>query len=645
MDRKQGCLSIESENIFPIIKKWLYTEQDIFFRELISNAADAITKLKKLIEIKECNPITEPSKIEIILNEKEKTIKFIDNGIGMTPEEIDQYINLIAFSGANDFLKKYAGKTNDDQIIGHFGLGFYSAFMVAEKVTINSLSWQKDAKPVYWECNNEMKFAMSQGHKQQRGTEITLYLNTNYHYLQPKRTHAIIEKYFQFFPIDISLSYIGNDNDDKNSYGTCLVNNIKPLWANRPDKCTHEDYIEFYHKVFKDHDAPLFWIHLYEEELGIKGILFFRNMRNPAKAIDGTVRLYNNQVFVADNTKEVVPDFILLQNGILDCKNLPLLVSRSALQCDDYVNAVSNYLTEQVAYKLYGMFTCEREYYEQFWPDLNPFIKYGCLKNKLFSSLMTKCVIFQTIHNRYVTLKEHLATIKAEHENEVFYVSDEVQQAPYINMFKNAGIDALILTHVIDQPLIRKLEMIHQELHFNRIDSDFSNILKVNLTKQQEAELAKDEQIIKELFSKLSLKNDISLKAEKLKNPEIASIITLDEKSRRIRDTVEFYGATGINLDALDCAKETLLLNINNILIQFLIENPGHEITDIFCRQLYDLACLGQEKLEAEEMAEFIIRSNKIMGLLCQYMNLQSLNESRIFSKFTKSTEVQDEQT
>ena len=622
----RGELSIESRNIFPIIKKWLYSEQDIVFRELISNASDAIIKLSKLKETGFFKKDVGKPLIEITVDVVQKTIRFTDNGIGMTQDEIDKYINQMAYSGASDFVNTYMKSEGSDNIIGHFGLGFYSAFMMADRVSIDSLSWQEGAIPAHWECGNDMQYQMSAGSYSRRGTSITLHMDALGSYASPSFTEKIIKKYFAYFPLDIRLTYVEPEPDGaetkdskKEPYGSREVNDTSPLWLKNPDECTQDEYVAFYHKAFEDRNDPMFWMHLDNRDLGIKGIIYFRKTNEETQSVDGTFYIYGNQVFVAQNIKEIVPDFVMLQNGIIDCANLPLLVSRSELQNDEQVQAISRWLTEEVTKKMNGLFLAERDVYERCWPHLNAFVKYGCLKNKFFSSVMTKYVIFKTLAGNYQTIREHLERIKDSHENEIFYVSDDIQQAHYIKLFKRAGLDALLMDHVIDQPFIRKLEMFTQGLHFNRIDSDFSGIFRETVPESQAAsvnsQIARLMDIVTEVLGKEAEKLDI--KIEKLTLPEVSALITLNEQARRVRDMAELYGAVGVNLNQFADMKKTFLLNLGNKLIQFVLQHPSDGKSSLIVRQLYDLARLGQESLEAVDMADFIERSNTALELLC----------------------------
>ncbi len=548
---KQGNLSINSENLFPIIKKWLYSDHDIFFRELISNGCDAVTKVKKLEIMGEYQlEDNEKFKIQVIVNPDDKTLKFIDNGIGMTDEEVEEYITQIAFSGATDFLEKYKDKTNEDQIIGHFGLGFYSAFMVADKVTIDTLSWQKDAKPVHWECDGDSEYSISEGTRTERGTEITLYLNEeSLEFANEYKAREVIEKYCSFMPVEIYLTKEGNEpeyetideadvkpedtvvehivepaktEEREKEDGTKetveitperkrakiirrpqLLNDVHPLWTKHPNDCTEDEYKEFYRKVFMDYKEPLFWIHLnMDYPFNLKGILYFPKINYEYESIEGKIKLYNNQVFIADNIKEVIPEFLMLLKGVIDCPDLPLNVSRSALQNDGFVRKISDYITKKVADRLSGMFKTDRENYEKYWDDINPFIKFGCIKDQKFNEKMKDFIIYKNLEGKYITLDDYLEAAKEKHENQVFYVTDEVQQSQYINMFKNESLDALILKHNIDQPFITNLEQAKEGVKFRRIDTDLADIFKEAPSEEETKALEEDTTKLTDIFKK-----------------------------------------------------------------------------------------------------------------------------------------------
>ena len=664
MSKEHGNLSINSQNIFPIIKKWMYSDHDIFYRELVSNACDAITKLKKLSMIGEYEaPDDIEYKVEIKLSAKDKTIKIIDNGIGMTKEEVDEYINQIAFSGAEAFLEKYKDKANDDQIIGHFGLGFYSAFMVADQVTIDTLSFKDGAESVHWSCDGGTEYDISEGTKTTPGTEITLYLNEDsYEFANEYKAKEVLDKYCSFMPVPIFVTNedAGEQTEEipeeevtekdtvldtfikdavteevEKEDGTketvekvpakkmakivkrpVAINDIHPLWTKHPNECSDEDYKEFYRKVFHDYKEPLFWIHLnMDYPFNLKGILYFPKINTEYESIEGTIKLYNNQVFVADNIKEVIPEFLLLLKGVIDCPDLPLNVSRSALQNDGFVKKISDYITKKVADKLSGMCKTDKENYEKYWDDINPFIKFGCLKDEKFAEKMNDYIIFKNLDGKYLTLKECLEENKEKHENTVFYVTDEIEQSQYINMFKNEGIDAVILTHNIDQPFITNMESKNENLKFKRIDADLSDSFK--------EETSKDE--LKDMTEKLSKtfkdalgKENLTVNVEKLKDASISSMITLSEESRRMQDMMKMYGMAGMNPNMFGAEGQTLVLNANNDLVKYVAEHTDGENTKIICEQLYDLAMLSHAPLSPEQMTGFIARSNKIMELLAK---------------------------
>ena len=664
MSKEHGNLSINSQNIFPIIKKWMYSDHDIFYRELVSNACDAITKLKKLSMIGEYEaPDDIEYKVEIKLSAKDKTIKIIDNGIGMTKEEVDEYINQIAFSGAEAFLEKYKDKANDDQIIGHFGLGFYSAFMVADQVTIDTLSFKDGAESVHWSCDGGTEYDISEGTKTTPGTEITLYLNEDsYEFANEYKAKEVLDKYCSFMPVPIFVTNedAGEQTEEipeeevtekdtvldtfikdavteevEKEDGTketveivpakkmakivkrpVAINDIHPLWTKHPNECSDEDYKEFYRKVFHDYKEPLFWIHLnMDYPFNLKGILYFPKINTEYESIEGTIKLYNNQVFVADNIKEVIPEFLLLLKGVIDCPDLPLNVSRSALQNDGFVKKISDYITKKVADKLSGMCKTDKENYEKYWDDINPFIKFGCLKDEKFAEKMNDYIIFKNLEGKYLTLKECLEENKEKHENTVFYVTDEVEQSQYINMFKNEGIDAVILTHNIDQPFITNMESKNENLKFKRIDADLSDSFK--------EETSKDE--LKDMTEKLSKtfkdalgKENLTVNVEKLKDASISSMITLSEESRRMQDMMKMYGMAGMDPNMFGAEGQTLVLNANNDLVKYVAEHADGENTKIICEQLYDLAMLSHAPLSPEQMTGFIARSNKIMELLAK---------------------------
>lgn len=695
MAERHGSLSINSENIFPIIKKWLYSDHDIFFRELISNGSDAITKLKKLEGIGEY--VFEEGrehKIEVIVNPEEKTLKFIDNGIGMTAEEVEEYINQIAFSGATDFIEKYKDKTNDDQIIGHFGLGFYSAFMVADEVHIDTLSYKEGSKPVHWECDGGTEYDMEEGGRDVVGTEVTLYLNEDcLSFCNEYKAREVIQKYCSFMPVNIYLNKANGEPEyetilpeeltDKDTVVETVIEEAKteektdedgktetvelsprteklkivkrpvplnethPLWAKHPNECTREDYIEFYRKVFQDYKEPLFWIHLnMDYPFNLKGILYFPKINMEYESIEGTIKLYNNQVFIADNIKEVIPEFLMLLKGVIDCPDLPLNVSRSALQNDGFVKKISDYISKKVADKLSGMCKTDKEEYEKYWDDINPFIKFGCLKDDKFCEKMTDYILFKNLDGKYMTLPECLEVAKSDPDEEgsgavdesgekveteivedadkekkektIYYVTDEVQQSQYINMFKEAKMDAVILKDNIDQPFLTQLESKNEFVHFQRIDGDLTDSLKEETSEELEKELEKKTESISEVFQKALDKKELKVKVEQLKNKDISAMITLSEESRRMKDMMKAYSMPGMDMGMFGQEGETLVLNANNSLVEYILDGKEGENIPMICQQLYDLAKLQQAPLAPEAMTKFVERSNKIMMLLAK---------------------------
>lgn len=665
MAEKHGNLSINSENIFPIIKKWLYSDHDIFFRELVSNGCDAITKLKKLSLMGEYEiPDDNEFKINVIANSEDKTLKFIDNGIGMTADEVNEYINQIAFSGAEAFLNQYKDKTNEDQIIGHFGLGFYSAFMVADKVTIDTLSYKEGVTPVHWECDGGTEFDMADGSRETRGTEITLYLNEeSLEFANEYRAKEVLQKYCSFMPVEI---YIENPNaepqydtidesevtdkdtvvetiveeakteEKENEDGTKEtvevspaktkakilrrpqpVNDVSPLWTKHPNECTDDEYKEFYRNVFNDYKEPLFWIHLnMDYPFNLKGILYFPKLNTQYDSLEGTIKLYNNQVFIADNIKEVIPEFLMLLKGVIDCPDLPLNVSRSALQNDGFVKKISDYITKKVADKLSGMCKTDKESYEKYWDDISPFIKFGCLKDEKFCEKMSDYILFKNIDGKYLTLPECLEENAEKHKDTIFYVTDEVQQSQYINMFRNEGIDAVLLTHNIDEPFITHLEQKNENVHFLSIDSDLTDTFKEETSDDDET-FKNDSDTLSEIFKKALGNDNLDVKVEKLKNENISSLVTLSEQNRRMQDMMKMYGMSGMDNDMFG-NNVTLTLNYNNALVKYVLNNKESENIDIFCQQLYDLAMISHKQLSPDEMTKFIERSNKIMMMIAE---------------------------
>lgn len=679
---KKGTLSIDSENIFPIIKKWVYSDHDIFVRELVSNGCDAITKLKKLDMMGEYElPEGYKPKIEVIVNPEEKTMKFIDNGLGMTAEEVEEYITQIAFSGATQFLEKYKDKTTEDDMIGHFGLGFYSAFMVADEVQIDTLSYKEGAKPVHWASEGGTEYEMQEGNKTTVGTEITLYLNEDsLEFANEYRAREVLERYCSFMPVEIFLSkanaepeYDTIDEDDVLDTDTVVehiteepkegeegepkkkakivrrpvsISNTHPLWTKNPSECTKDDYIDFYRKVFMDYKEPLFWIHLnMDYPFNLKGILYFPKINTEYDSIEGKIKLYNNQVFIADNIKEVIPEFLMVLKGVIDCPDLPLNVSRSALQNDGFVNKVADYISKKVADKLNGMFKTDRENYEKYWDDISPFIKFGCLKDEKFGEKMKNSMLYKNLDHKYMTLEDIIkeakgeeadaakteetkaeetktdaeeskdADAKEEEKTRIFYVTDEVQQSQYINMFKAQGQDAIILTHNIDSAFITYLEQKHQEVQFLRIDADVHDSLKDEVAEDEKEEFQKTTDSLVEIFRKELGNEKLDVKVEKLKDENVASMAVLSEENRRMQEMMKMYGMGGMDASMFG-SQATLVLNANHPLVQFLVANKDSENVSIICKQLYDLAMLAHKPLSPEEMTAFVKRSNDIMMLL-----------------------------
>ncbi len=688
MSTKTGSLSINSENIFPIIKKWLYSDHDIFVRELVSNGCDAITKLKKLEMMGEYSfPEKYKSKIEVIVNPDEKTMKFIDTGLGMDEAEVEEYITQIAFSGATDFLEKYKDKTNDDEIIGHFGLGFYSAFMVADEVHIDTLSYKEGAKPVHWECDGGSEYTIGEGEKATVGTEITLYLNeASVEFANEYRAREVLEKYCSFMPVEIFLSKANaeqeyetideseltdddvvvehihedakteereNDKGEKEiveispardrvkiNKRPVSISDIHPLWTKHPNECTEEEYKEFYRKVFLDYREPLFWIHLnMDYPFNLKGILYFPKINTEYDSIEGTIKLYNNQVFIADNIKEVIPEFLMLLKGVIDCPDLPLNVSRSALQNDGFVKKISDYISKKVADKLSGMCKTDRENYEKYWDDISPFIKYGCIKDVKFSDKMMDYILYKNLDGKYLTFKDFVEESKKE-ENKaeetkkekeeekkddqekqeekpktiLYYVTDEVQQSQYINMFKEEGLDAVILKHNIDTAFISHVEQKNEDVKFQRIDADVTEEFK---EETKEEELKETTDTLTELFRQALGKEKLEVKVEKLKNENISSMMTLSEDSRRMQDMMKMYNMYGMDPGMFGNG-ETLVLNANNKLVQYLAEHKDAQNAPMICEQLYDLALMSHKQLSPDEMTKFIARSNEILMMLAK---------------------------
>ena len=661
---KKGSLSITSENIFPVIKKWLYSDHDIFYRELISNGCDAITKLKKLELMGEYEKPEEVEyKIQVSVNPTDKTITIEDNGLGMTEEEIDKYINQIAFSGVQDFMEKYKDKANEDQIIGHFGLGFYSAFMVADKVEINSLSYQKDAKPVHWESEGGINFEMAEGDKKEVGTSIKLYLNEeSTEFANEYRAREVIEKYCAFMPVNIFLKnetaepeYETIEKDELTHKDTVVetviepakteekekedgtketvevepsrekykilkrpvaLNDTDPLWNKHPNECTDEQYKDFYRKVFRDYKEPLFWIHLnMDYPFNLKGILYFPKINMEYDSLEGTIKLYNNQVFIADNIKEVIPEFLMLLKGVIDCPDLPLNVSRSALQNDGFVKKISDYITKKVADKLSGMCKTDRENYEKYWDDIAPFIKFGYIKDEKFAEKMGDYILYKNLEGKYLTLNDCLEENKEKHENTIFYVTNEKEQSKYINLFKEEGIDAVIMPAAIDNPFISHVEQKHEGLKFLRIDTDLNASFKEEVKEDDEA-FKKTSEELTEVFKKALNNDKLDIKVEKMKNASVASMITVSEETRRMQDMMKMYNMGGMDMSAFGATGETLVLNANHPLVKYVLENKEGENTVKICEQLYDLASLAHGQLSPERMTNFVNRSNDIMMIM-----------------------------
>ena len=663
---RTGNLSINSENIFPIIKKWLYSDHDIFYRELVSNGCDAITKLKKLELMGEYTKQEDMEyKVQVTVNPDDKTIAITDNGLGMTEAEVEEYINQIAFSGAQDFLEKYKDKANEDQIIGHFGLGFYSAFMVADKVTIDTLSYKEGSKPVHWESEGGLTFEMKDGEKAEQGTTITLYLNEDsYEFSNEYRAREVLEKYCSFMPIPIFLNnekaepqYETIEKDELTDKDTIIetivepakteekenekgeketveteparekykilkrpvaLNDTTPLWSKHPNECTDEEYRDFYRKVFHDYKEPLFWIHLnMDYPFNLKGILYFPKINTEYDSIEGTIKLYNNQVFIADNIKEVIPEFLMLLKGAIDCPDLPLNVSRSALQNDGFVKKISDYITKKVADKLSGMCKTDRENYEKYWDDIAPFIKFGCIKDEKFAEKMNDYILFKNLDGKYLTLKDCLEENKEKHENTVFYVTDEKEQSQYINMFKKEGLDAVILPHSIDSPFIGHLEQKNEGLKFLRIDADLNSTFKEEV-KDDDEEFKKTSETLTETFKKALGNDKLEIKVEKLKDESISSMLTVSEETRRMQDMMKMYNMYGMDPSMFGGAGETLVLNANNKLVQYVLNHGEGENTKKICEQLYDLALLAHGSLSPERMTGFVARTNEIMMMLAE---------------------------
>ena len=687
MSEKKGSLSINSENIFPIIKKWLYSDHDIFFRELVSNGCDAITKLKKLEMMGEAEIADdEEFKIQILANPKEKTLTFIDNGLGMTADEVEEYITQIAFSGATEFLNKYKDKTTEDDMIGHFGLGFYSAFMVADEVHIDTLSYKEGAKPVHWVSEGGTEYEMEEGDKEEVGSEITLFLNEDcVEFSNEYRIREVLEKYCSFMPVEIFVSKANaepeyetipedevldtdtvvehihedakmeekeNENGEKEMVEVSpasdkakivkrpvSISDPAPLWTKHPNECSKEDYIDFYRKVFMDYKEPLFWIHLnMDYPFNLKGILYFPKINTEYDSIEGTIKLYNNQVFIADNIKEVIPEFLMVLKGVIDCPDLPLNVSRSALQNDGFVQKISEYISKKVADKLSGMCKTDKENYEKYWDDISPFIKFGCLKDEKFCEKMSDYVLFKNLDHKYMTLKECIeknggkaepeektegenaeqsAEKKETEKTTIYYVTDEQQQSQYINMFKKEGLDAVILSHNIDSPFITQMEQKNEHIKFQRIDADLTDHFKEDVSEEEKEAFKEKTDSLVEIFRKALGNDKLEVKVEKMKDENVASMITLSEESRRMQEMMKMYGMSGMD-PSMFGTNATLILNANHPLVEYVVAHKDGENTEMFCHQLYDLAMLAHKPLSPEEMTEFVKRSNEIMMKLAK---------------------------
>ena len=687
MAAKKGSLSISSENIFPIIKKWVYSDHDIFARELVSNGCDAITKLKKLDMMGEYTlPDGYKGKIQVIVNPEEKTLKFIDNGLGMTADEVEEYITQIAFSGATEFLNKYKDKTTEDDMIGHFGLGFYSAFMVADEVHIDTLSYKEGAKPVHWVSEGGTEYEMEEGDKEEVGSEITLFLNEDcVEFSNEYRIREVLEKYCSFMPVEIFVSKANaepeyetipedevldtdtvvehihedakmeekeNENGEKEMVEVSpasdkakivkrpvSISDPAPLWTKHPNECSKEDYIDFYRKVFMDYKEPLFWIHLnMDYPFNLKGILYFPKINTEYDSIEGTIKLYNNQVFIADNIKEVIPEFLMVLKGVIDCPDLPLNVSRSALQNDGFVQKISEYISKKVADKLSGMCKTDKENYEKYWDDISPFIKFGCLKDEKFCEKMSDYVLFKNLDHKYMTLKECIeknggkaepeektegenaeqsAEKKETEKTTIYYVTDEQQQSQYINMFKKEGLDAVILSHNIDSPFITQMEQKNEHIKFQRIDADLTDHFKEDVSEEEKEAFKEKTNSLVEIFRKALGNDKLEVKVEKMKDENVASMITLSEESRRMQEMMKMYGMSGMD-PSMFGTNATLILNANHPLVEYVVAHKDGENTEMFCHQLYDLAMLAHKPLSPEEMTEFVKRSNEIMMKLAK---------------------------
>ena len=620
MTNQKGSISIHTENIFPIIKKWLYSDNDIFIRELISNGCDAVNKYKKLISLGEAKGNADENyKIKVSIDKENSALIFEDNGIGMTAEEVEKYINQVAFSGAEDFFNTYKDKMNEENdIIGHFGLGFYSSFMVSKKVQIDTLSYKENATPVRWVSEDGLEFELTQSdNRETRGTTITLFLaDDSKEFLEEYTVRNIIDKYCSFLPVDIYLETIKTEETKEDEVvDTTPINDTNPLWLKAPKDCTDEEYKEFYRKVFKTFDEPLFWIHLnVDYPFNLKGILYFPKLKNEFELIEGKVKLYNNQVFVADNIKEVIPEFLLLLKGVIDCPDLPLNVSRSFLQNDRDVSKISKHIVKKVADKLKSLYKNERENYEKFWDDIQVFIKFGCLKDESFYDKVKDSILFKTINSQYITLNDYLENCKEKHENKVFYVSNEEQQSQYIKLFKDYGLDAVILDSTIDNHFISMIEFKNQGVHFNRIDADLSDILKEN-DNEDNKEIKTD---IENLFKDVIGDRINNYSVESLKSEDTPAIILISEQSRRMSEMRSQFAGMDFGMSFEE--EKTLVINNNSSIVKKLVslkdDESKKEQVSLICNQIVDIALLSNKELDSKQLDEFIKRNNQLMSMV-----------------------------
>lgn len=620
MTNQKGSISIHTENIFPIIKKWLYSDKDIFIRELISNGCDAVNKYKKLISLGEAKGNADESyKIKVSIDKENSALIFEDNGIGMTAEEVEKYINQVAFSGAEDFFNTCKEKMNEENdIIGHFGLGFYSSFMVSKKVQIDTLSYKENATPVRWVSEDGLEFELTQSdNRETRGTTITLFLaDDSKEFLEEYTVRNIIDKYCSFLPVDIYLETIKTEETKEDEVvDTTPINDTNPLWLKAPKDCTDEEYKEFYRKVFKTFDEPLFWIHLnVDYPFNLKGILYFPKLKNEFELIEGKVKLYNNQVFVADNIKEVIPEFLLLLKGVIDCPDLPLNVSRSFLQNDRDVSKISKHIVKKVADKLKSLYKNERENYEKFWDDIQVFIKFGCLKDESFYDKVKDSILFKTINSQYITLNDYLENCKEKHENKVFYVSNEEQQSQYIKLFKDYGLDAVILDSTIDNHFISMIEFKNQGVHFNRIDADLSDILKEN-DNEDNKEIRTD---IENLFKDVIGDRINNYSVESLKSEDTPAIILISEQSRRMAEMRSQFAGMDFGMSFEE--EKTLVINNNSSIVKKLVslkdDESKKEQISLICNQIVDIALLSNKELDSKQLDEFIKRNNQLMSMV-----------------------------